>query len=246
MQEQTRVNIFWRKCSVACCAGTYSWKPKLNWCGEFQSSKVFLQTTGQFAPPSGQVRPDLPTKKPAHFLSYIPSGNFPCLDCVHCSGLIKGKSFPHPRTGKEVKVRGRIMCNTTFVVYLLKCPCNLFYVGKTKRALKTRIGQHKCSIRRQDSKSSVARHFNAHNHSDESLRYMGIEVVSTPSRSGDREKLLLQRECFWIHCLDTLEPKGLNEEITLSCFLWNTMHDSLSLVMEGLSVTEDIWWWHID
>ncbi len=46
---------------------------------------------------------------------------------------------------------------------------------------------------------------------------LGTEAVKMPFRGGDRDKILLQRE--WIHFLDTLEPKGLNGELLLSCCL---------------------------
>ena len=166
------------------------------------------------------VKSDMPKKRPTHFFSHsIPSGNFPCHNCVHCHAMLKGSHFSHPRSSVDIKVRGRITCYTRYVVYLLKCPCNLYYVGKTKRELKTRICEHKCSIRNHDDKSSVARHFNSLNHSLSDLHYMGIETVNMPRRGGDRDKILLQRETYWIHYLDTLIPKGLNEEILFSCFL---------------------------
>ena len=36
---------------------------------------------------------------------------------------------------------------------------------------------------------------------------------------GDIINKLLRREALWIHKRDTLEPHGLNEELSLSCFL---------------------------
>ena len=48
------------------------------------------------------------------------------------------------------------------------------------------------------------------------LRFQGIEVVNAPKRGGDRDRLLLQREAFWIHTLNTEYPKGLNEELLLN------------------------------
>ncbi|KAL2087323.1 hypothetical protein ACEWY4_018382 [Coilia grayii] len=165
------------------------------------------------------VKSDISGSRPTHFLSRPPSGNFPCHNCVHCYAMVKGNMFTHPNTGREYAVKGRITCNTTHVIYILKCPCNLYYVGKTKRFLKTRICEHKSSTRNHDEKSSVARHFNRQNHSTKDLKYMGIEAVQAPRRGGDRDNLLLKREAFWIYTLDTLIPKGMNEEIVLSCFL---------------------------
>lgn len=164
------------------------------------------------------VKTNLSTTR-THFLSHIPNGNFPCHNCVHCYAMIKGHMFKHTTLDKMIRVRGRITCNTKYVVYLLKCPCNLYYVGKTKRELKTRICEHKCSIRNYDEKSSVARHFNSAKHDVRELTFMGIEVVQMPRRGGDRDRLLLQREAYWIHYLGTIIPCGMNEEIVLSCFL---------------------------
>ncbi len=133
--------------------------------------------------------------------------------------MITEKSFTHPTTNKTYKVRGRITCLSTCVVYLLSCPCGLHYVGKTKRHLKTRIFEHKSAIRRKDEKSSVARHFNAVGHDANTLRFMGLEIVNRSPRGGDRENRLLQREAWYIFSLDTCIPKGMNEELSLSCFL---------------------------
>ena len=82
-----------------------------------------------------------------------------------------------------------------------------------------RFSEHKSSIRNNDEKSPVARHFNAVGHKVCSLRFQGIEVVQPLKRGGDREKRLLQREAWYIHFLQTEQPKGLNEELLLGCFL---------------------------
>ena len=156
---------------------------------------------------------------PSHFMSEVPTGNFPCLNCVHCNAMIRGGEFLHPQSGKKLKVRGTISCKTKFVVYMLKCPCCLCYVGKTKRELKIRIGEHKSNIRNNDEKSPVARHFNEMGHKVCSLRFQGIEVVSPLRRGGDRNNALLKCEARWIHQLETEFPKGMNEELLLGCFL---------------------------
>lgn len=154
-----------------------------------------------------------------HFLRQTPSGNYKCNNCTQCNFTHKTKVFNHPRTGKEFKIRGTISCNTTNVIYMLKCPCGLAYIGKTTRALKTRIAEHRSTIRNHDKKSPVAEHFTQFGHSVASLRYIGIERIQPPSRGGDVNSILLKREALWIYTLDTLSPKGLNEDFDLRPFL---------------------------
>ncbi len=102
-----------------------------------------------------------------------------------------------------------------------QCPCGLAYIGKTTRKLKQRISEHKSSIRRNDPNYPIAIHFNNAHHDISSLRFCGIEQVTLPPRGGDHDKLLKQREAFWIYTLQTLAPKGLNDELLLTCFLWS-------------------------
>ncbi|KAJ0069779.1 hypothetical protein NL108_014342 [Boleophthalmus pectinirostris] len=102
---------------------------------------------------------------------------------------------------------------------MLKCPCGLVYSGKTTRKLKQRISEHKSSIRRNDRDYPVAVHFNDQRHDICSLRFCGIEHVPPPPRGGDHDRILKQREAFWIHTLQTLAPKGLNDDFNLSIFL---------------------------
>ncbi|KAL2095452.1 hypothetical protein ACEWY4_010171 [Coilia grayii] len=156
---------------------------------------------------------------PHNWLRDLPPGNFPCHNCVNCNAMIKGDTFFHPRTGKVFKVKGRITCRTASVVYMLKCPCGLCYVGKTNRELRLRITEHKSSIRRKCETSPVARHFNIMGHDICSLRFQGLELVNQHRRGGDRERTLLQREAFWIFTLQTVHPSGLNEELELNSFL---------------------------
>ncbi len=61
-------------------------------------------------------------------------------------------------------------------------------------------------------------YFNSHSHCLNELHYMGIEIVKMSQRAGNNDRILLQREAYWIHCLDTLIPNGMNEEISFACF----------------------------
>ena len=159
------------------------------------------------------------TPPPTNFLSDIPPGNYKCSNCAQCGYTTKCKSFTHPHSGKEITIRGTITCSTNFVVYLIKCPCGLAYVGKTNRALRTRISEHRSSIRCGDIRNPVAVHFNQHGHNISSFRYWGIEKVTRPPRGGDHNRILLQREAYYIYMLNTMAPHGLNEEFDIKPFL---------------------------
>uniref|UniRef100_A0A9J7YHG0 Helix-turn-helix domain-containing protein n=1 Tax=Cyprinus carpio carpio TaxID=630221 RepID=A0A9J7YHG0_CYPCA len=149
------------------------------------------------------VRADL---KPAlHFLNKIPYGNYRCGNCQQCNFTYKTSTFTHPHTGKILNIRGTISCKTANVIYLLRWPCGLCYIEKTSRPLKTCISEHRCAIRHRDPKSPVAQHFADSRHSVSTLQYIGIEVVKYPRRGGDINKLLLQREVFWIYTRCPLE-----------------------------------------
>ena len=93
------------------------------------------------------------------------------------------------------------------------------YVGKSTRALKTRITEHRSAIRRRDPSSPVAVHFNKEGHTASSFHYMGIEAVKCPRRGGDIDTLLLRRELFWVYTLNTLSPNGINEDFSIRPFL---------------------------
>ncbi|CAJ0955171.1 unnamed protein product, partial [Ranitomeya imitator] len=63
-------------------------------------------------------------------LSSPRNGTFPCLGCHQCSNITKG----------------HFTCNSSFVVYLIKCPCGLGYVGETTQHVRDRISKPKSTI----------------------------------------------------------------------------------------------------
>lgn len=152
-------------------------------------------------------------------LSPLPNGNYRCGNCAQCNNTSKTTHFSHPHTGKQFPIKNVITCSSTHVIYMLRCPCGLSYVGKTTRKLKQRISEHKSTIRRNDRDYPVAIHFNDRKHDISSLRFYGIEQVRMPPRGGDRDLLLKRREAFWIFTLNTLAPKGLNDELLLNVML---------------------------
>ncbi|KAM4017573.1 uncharacterized protein ACNLHF_007193 isoform 1-T3 [Anomaloglossus baeobatrachus] len=141
------------------------------------------------------------------------TGTFPCLNCPSCSNVIKGDHFTHPRSGKSFPIKEYFTCLSNFVVYIIKCPCGLLYVGETIQHVGDRIASHKSTIRCGKLWLPIPHHFHEAKHNVAQLRFQVIDKVYRPRRGGNHIELLKKRESFWIHKLQTLAPKGLNREI---------------------------------
>ncbi|CAJ0944430.1 unnamed protein product [Ranitomeya imitator] len=125
-------------------------------------------------------------------------GTFPCLHC--------------PQSGKLFHIKGFYTCDSTFAVYLIKCPCGLGYVGETTQHIRDRISQHKSTIRCQRTLLPVPAHFISAGHTVAQLRFQVLECIPVSRRGGNRVQKLKEREAFWIYTLQTLQPHGMNRE----------------------------------
>ncbi len=162
----------------------------------------------------------LPAKKQTTWLHRQLKGTYKCGLCNHCSNIKECKQFCDFKTNKMHNIKAFINCNTTFVVYRLSCKCGCFYVGRTKRRLKNRISEHKNAIRKANLDYPMAKYFqNVHNSNPEGLMVEGLEMIKKNVQGGDRLKLLLQRETFYIYDLQATVYPGLNKEIDFSPFL---------------------------
>ncbi|OCT55198.1 hypothetical protein XELAEV_18003920mg [Xenopus laevis] len=85
------------------------------------------------------------------------------------------------------------------------------------------MGNHRSSLRAafETGRSDIAlyKHYLEKGHGPPTFRFMGIDIVTKPRRGGDWNKLLLQRETFWIQTLNTVSPRGLNEYCSFVSFL---------------------------
>ncbi|XP_041429845.1 uncharacterized protein LOC121397297 [Xenopus laevis] len=161
-----------------------------------------------------------PTNKGTQrFLGTPKMGTFPCLSCANCNNITKGKFFTHPHTGRKFNIANYYTCNSTFVIYLIKCPCGLAYVGETTQKIKDRIKQHKSNIRCNYNHLPIPSHFSEARHTVSQLRYQVIDDVGPLRRGGDRIYLLKKLEMQWISRLGTLCPGGLNREYTPELFI---------------------------
>ncbi|XP_041447426.1 uncharacterized protein LOC121403682 [Xenopus laevis] len=128
------------------------------------------------------VQADLGTQRvnTQRVLAPLTNGMFPCGRCNQCSSVIRTNVFTHPHTGKKFELRGHFTCDTEYVVYMLKCPCGLAYVGETVQPIRDRISQHKSTIRKEVLKLPVPAHFHSARHSMATLRFLVLESIAPP------------------------------------------------------------------
>lgn len=153
-----------------------------------------------------EFKPERQDEKKMTFLGSKRKGCYPCLNCIQCNLVIKGNNFSHPRTNKKIIINGFYTCQSSYVIYILTCPCNLLYVGETTQKIKDRIAQHRSTIRHPQSSLPVSRHFSEMGHKDTDLRFMVLEEIPHDKRGGDRILKLKRREVWWINKLQSLAP----------------------------------------
>ncbi|OCT84960.1 hypothetical protein XELAEV_18023121mg, partial [Xenopus laevis] len=125
-------------------------------------------------------------------------GIYACLNCVCCSSIIKVETICHATKGNTIHFRDYTTFDTKNVIYMLKCPCGLAYVGQISRAVKERIKEHKGNIRNftkgTQSDTLVSKHFTSCGHHQIQLKWLVLEHVKVPKRGGNIQKRQLQRE----------------------------------------------------
>ncbi|OCT95184.1 hypothetical protein XELAEV_18012869mg [Xenopus laevis] len=122
-------------------------------------------------------------------------GCYKCPNCVTCRSLLTGPDFPHQHTGKRIKIRERLSCTSTYIVYIISCPCGKYYVGKTCTTLRERISNHRAGISKawKEGKAiqPVAKQFLVEGHTLPTFKCMAIDHQPPLERGGDREQALL-------------------------------------------------------
>lgn len=73
-------------------------------------------------------------------------------------------------------IQGFINCNTTHLVYMLKCPCRLVHVIQTKINVKIHIAEDKVAIGNNNMDYALERHYKAMN-LKKSLREVVIQLI---------------------------------------------------------------------
>lgn len=147
-----------------------------------------------------------------------PHSIFRCGQCARCPWIQEGTKFILPN--RELFTPAfHANCSTKGVIYLIVCACNAFYVGKTIRELRQRIGDHLyCST--NGKFTTVGRHIGLHHRfNPEVVKLVVLETIPKDVHGGDWDRKILQREAVWIEFLNANIPPGLNEGHTYKTFL---------------------------
>lgn len=91
-------------------------------------------------------------------------------------------NFTHSHAGQKHThtdpIKSHINCNSTHVVYMLRCLCGVLYLGQTKRALKIGISEQKTAILTQSMDYAIAWRFAQVSCGPAaSLKFWGIEKM---------------------------------------------------------------------
>ena len=141
-------------------------------------------------------------------------GHFPCGNCAVCHLTSKSKEVKFV-SGFIWHQRSFTNCNTPNVIYCIRCPCDLLYIGMTTRKVKVRIGEHRSNIRCKKSNTRLLAHFLESNHTPNDCRWTVLESVC--ATCPNVETLLFEREQRWVFRLST-HLIGLNDEINFGQF----------------------------
>ena len=136
--------------------------------------------------------------------------------CVLCKMdlLDKSPTFNNVITGKTYNIECDFNCNSANIIYLISCrrdDCCFQYVGKTTSKLKTRMNNHRSSLKQRKAGKHIQYHFQKF-HDPSDLIVKPIEVCTDPSQ-------LKEQENYWILELSTLYPFGLNERLEIPKYM---------------------------
>ena len=146
------------------------------------------------------VKATIPNRKSSRQLS----GFTKCsrASCILCAMGEKATTHKDHKSGQEWKIKRRIDCCTTNVVYKISCrKCRDFvYIGETGRRFTDRFQEHRGYVS-QKKDHPVGNHFNQKGHTIADMIPMAIEEVLP---KGDR-LLRERRESLWISRYDSVE-----------------------------------------
>lgn len=147
--------------------------------------------------------------------SSLPLGHHKCGHCKVCKMAWEGNTIQVHDI--QITLKTFTTCATEGTVYLWRCPCPKYYVGKTLRCLRTRMQEHMSRICLKNLEAPLVEHYELQHHREDEFAFT---VLHSGTSTGTLLDLELRRsETYWTNRLDTLYRRGLNATIDFSCFL---------------------------
>ena len=132
-----------------------------------------------------------------------------CKQCVHTT------MFRSNQTNRIFQIYDNLNCKGKYVIYLLECTkCKIQYVGKTETEFNIRLNNHRKDVWKPDA-IPASRNFSDKSHDfNTHAKFILIEQIRHINIDKEKNKeRLKQRQNFWIITVETLTPKGLNQEL---------------------------------
>ena len=135
-----------------------------------------------------------------------------CFKCsrgckVSCPRLKETKTFSSSNTKKTYRIRDRLDCDSSFVVYLITCTrCSGQYVGKSVTTFKKRHSNHKCEVKTK--KGGLGQHYGG----QRQCCYTDMSITLIEQVEQGNRKLLADRELYWQNQLRAFVENGGNAQ----------------------------------
>ena len=128
-----------------------------------------------------------------------------CGKCkVSCPILKEGKTFTSTNTGRTYRIKQKVNCTSSFVIYLATCGrCSGQYVGKSQTPFKMRHSNHKQEVKKKVG--GLGQHYGGSGCGYQNLSIQIIEQVDM----GDT-KMLENQEIYWQNQLRCYIQNGGN------------------------------------
>ena len=133
-----------------------------------------------------------------------------------CKQFIDTSTFRSYQTQQLYTIFHKLNCKSKFIIYLMECAsCRSQYVGKAETAFNIRLNNHRKNVNNPQSIPADFHlrkpwhPFNLH------AKFTLIEQLCN-IHTTDKDTLkfrLKRRGDFWIQKVETLTPKGLNQEL---------------------------------
>ena len=133
-----------------------------------------------------------------------------CFKCskgckVACPVLVESKTFKSFNTGKVYRIKQKLDCTSSWVIYLCSCKkCGGQYVGKSKTDFKRRHSNHKQEIKKDIG--GLGHHYGGTG----GCGYANISIILIEEVKEKTLKYLADRELFWQHQLRVYVENGSN------------------------------------